>query len=80
MLEIVKLIVENIVQDKDCFTISETKGKRINVIECFVNKKNIGFVVGKHGKMADALRTIINAIASQRREYYIIQINERSEL
>ena len=54
--------------------ISEITGNQTNIIELKVAKEDIGKVIGRNGRTADAIRTILNCAAAKLNRRYILQI------
>ena len=54
--------------------ISEGAGNQTNIIELKVAKEDIGKVIGRQGRTADAIRTILNCAAAKLSKRYILQI------
>ncbi len=56
--------------------ISEIKGEQTTVIELKVDKTDLGKVIGKQGRTAKALRTILNAASTKLRMRSVLEIIE----
>lgn len=80
MKDFVKIIIENLVDDIDAVSIKEMSGDSVNVIEVKVAKSDVGKVIGKSGKNAEAIRTIINCAAAKAQKRYVLQIVDGAEL
>ena len=77
MVELVKHVVSMLVDRVDEVDINEMKGDSVQVIEIKVAKEDVGKVIGKAGKTADAIRTIVNCAAAKAQKRYILQIIDR---
>lgn len=76
LVELVKLIVKAIVDNSDAATVTSCSGDRTLVIKVSVAKEDIGKVIGKKGKTAHAIRTILNCSANKLKGRAILEIVE----
>lgn len=65
MKEILKVIIENLVEDKDSVSIEETTENGEMKFEVKVADKDMGKVIGKKGKIAQSIRTVMKAVAGK---------------
>ena len=63
MKELLELLTRSIVDEPDEVEISEVEGEKAIVYEIKVAESDIGKVIGKHGRIINAIRTIIRAAA-----------------
>lgn len=76
MQELVEYIVASLIgDDKEFDVVVDEKQRAIYV---HVNKEDIGKVIGKSGKIAKAIRTIVKAAASKINHKYNVEILERN--
>ncbi|MDE7391221.1 MAG: KH domain-containing protein, partial [Treponemataceae bacterium] len=54
--------------------VNETEGERGPVLELRVAQGDIGKVIGKYGRIAKALRTVLSASASREGKHYSLDI------
>ena len=80
MLELLKHIVTELVDDVDAVSIKEIAGDAVMVLEVKVARQDVGKVIGKKGATAEAIRTIVNCAAAKQQKRYILQIVDGSEL
>ena len=80
MEKLLNHIISMLVDDIESVSITEIKGDAVFVLEVKVHRKDVGKVIGKHGKTADALRTIVNCAAAKMNKRYILQIIDGAEL
>ena len=65
MKDILQSIIENLVDDKSAVSISEIAGEQSIVFEVKVAEGDMGKIIGKQGKIAHSIRTIMKAVASK---------------
>lgn len=65
MRELVELIVKSLVDEPDQAHVNEVSGESIVVYEVSVAESDLGKVIGKGGRIANALRTIVKAAATK---------------
>ena len=63
MVELVETIAKALVDDPDTVRVTQTEGKQSVVIELRVAPDDMGKVIGKSGRIAKALRTVVKAAA-----------------
>lgn len=69
-------IIKELVDSPQELSIDVIKGPQTYVIEVKVAKSDLGKVIGKGGKMAQALRTVLNGIAAKRNVRAILELVE----
>ena len=74
MKDLIKRIVQALVDHPEQVEISEVKGKRVSVLELKVAKEDIGKVIGKKGRNVQAIRTILNAASGKVKKHAVIEI------
>ena len=65
MKEILQTIIENLVDDKDAISINEVEGEKSVVFEIKVSESDMGKIIGKQGKIAQSIRTIMKSVAAK---------------
>jgi predicted RNA-binding protein YlqC (UPF0109 family) len=76
MKELVEYIVKALVDKPEEVQINEIEGEQSSVIELKVAKEDIGKVIGKQGRTAKAIRTILTAASTKLRKRSILEILE----
>ena len=76
MKDLIKEIVKALVDQPDQVSVAEIVGENTNVVELRVAKWDLGKVIGKQGRTAMAIRTILSAAAGKTRRRYILEIVE----
>jgi len=61
--ELLELLTKSIVDKPDEVSISEVEGEKAIVYEIKVAESDVGKVIGKHGRIINAIRTIVRAAA-----------------
>jgi predicted RNA-binding protein YlqC (UPF0109 family) len=56
--------------------VTEVDGERTSVIELSVAKEDMGRIIGKQGKTANAIRTLLNAASMKQKKRTILEIIE----
>ena len=74
MVELVKYIVENLVQDKDSVMVQEVEKETETVIEVTVAEQDKGKVIGKNGRIAQSIRAIVKSASSDSGKRYFVEI------
>ncbi len=72
MLELIEFIVQNLVENKDSVRI-ESDGETLKIIAA---KNDIGKIIGKQGRTAKAIRTIVKAVGAKEGKKYTVDIIE----
>lgn len=65
MKEILEIMIKNLVEDKESVSINEVAQDSEVKFEVRVNEKDMGRVIGKKGKIAQSIRTVMKAIAAK---------------
>ena len=76
MKELIKHIVQALVDHPEKIAISEVGGKQSTLLEIKVAKEDIGKIIGKQGRTAQAIRTILNAASAKAKKRAIMKIIE----
>jgi hypothetical protein len=76
MRELVEVIARALVDDADKVRVAEVEGERVTVIELRVGPGDLGKIIGKQGRTAQAIRTILNANATKLRKRAVLEILE----
>jgi predicted RNA-binding protein YlqC (UPF0109 family) len=76
MRELVELIAKALVDDSEHVNVTEVAGENVTVIELRVAPGDLGKVIGKQGRTARAIRTILNANATKLRRRAVLEIIE----
>lgn len=76
MKELVECLAKALVDFPDAVEVTEVKGTQTSVLELKVAREDLGKVIGKQGRTAHALRTIVNAASTKMRVRVVLEIIE----
>ena len=65
MKEILNTIIVNLVDDKDAVEVNEINGTQSVVFEVKVAENDMGKIIGKQGRIAKSIRTVMKEVASK---------------
>lgn len=74
MKDLLNIIVKNLVDNKDDIKITQRQEGDIIVLELSVSNDDVGKVIGKQGKIAKAIRTVVKSAASYENKKVIVKI------
>ena len=73
MKDILQTIVLNLVDDKDAVEIKEVEGEKTIVFEVKVAESDMGKIIGRQGRLAKSIRTLIKAVASKEQKKVTVE-------
>jgi len=76
MKDLIEYIAKALVDQPDQVKVSEVVGEKTSVIELAVAKEDLGKVIGKQGRTARAIRTILSAASTKIRKRSVLEIIE----
>ncbi len=76
MKDLVAYIAKALVDKPEEVVVTEIEGQQIYVIELKVAEKDIGKIIGKQGRTARAIRTILGAASAKTKKRSILEIIE----
>lgn len=65
MKEILETIILNLVDDKDSVEIKQIDGEKSTTFEVRVAEKDMGRIIGKQGRLAKSIRTLMKSVATR---------------
>jgi len=65
MKDILETIILNLVDDKEAVQINEVEGEKTIIFEVKVAESDMGRIIGKQGRLAQSIRTVIKSIAGK---------------
>lgn len=76
MKELVTFIAQSLVDKPEHVSVSEVEGNQTTVLELSVAKEDLGKIIGKQGRTAQAMRTILSAVSSKMKKRTVLEIIE----
>jgi uncharacterized protein len=74
--DLILMIAKSLVDKPDEVSLNEVPCENTTVLELRVAKEDLGKVIGKEGKTARAMRTILNATATKMKKRAVLEIIE----
>lgn len=74
MKELVEIIAKALVDDKDSVLVNEVLKEDEILLELRVSEKDMGKVIGKQGRIAKAIRTVVKAAAIKEDKKVVVEI------
>jgi predicted RNA-binding protein YlqC (UPF0109 family) len=72
--DLIEYIAKSLVDDPTQVTVSEVEGERSTILELRVAEADIGKVIGKHGRIAKAMRTMLLAATAKTGKHAVLEI------
>lgn len=76
MKELVEYIVKNLVENKDAVSVAIEEGEDETIVRVNVADEDMGRVIGKNGKVASSIRTIVKSLAGKDRRKTFVKFGE----
>ncbi len=76
MKQLIEFIAKSLVDKPDAVEVKEVEGEQTSVIELKVAKEDLGKVIGKQGRTARAMRTILSAASTKMKKRSVLEIIE----
>lgn len=76
MEDLICNIARNLVDNPEAVRVNTIRGNQVSVLELRVAKEDLGKIIGKRGRTADAIRTLLNAISTKTRRPSMLEIVE----
>ena len=76
MKDLIKYIAQSIVDNPEQVKVDEVEGSHTSVLELKVAKEDIGKIIGKQGRTAQAMRTILSAASGKAKKRMVLEIIE----
>jgi uncharacterized protein len=76
MKELIEYMARALVDNPEEVSVSEVEGEMTSVLELKVAKSDLGKVIGKQGRTARAMRTILSAASTKIRKRTVLEILE----
>jgi hypothetical protein len=76
MRELIEAIAKALVDNPDQVTVRAVEGEQVTVLELRVHPSDLGKVIGKQGRTARSIRTILNAAGMKLKQRFTLEILE----
>jgi predicted RNA-binding protein YlqC (UPF0109 family) len=76
MKELIEYIAKALVDNPDKVRVTEIEGEKTSVIELSVAKEDLGKIIGKQGRTARSMRTILSAASTKNNKRAVLEILE----
>ena len=74
MKDLAQFMVSSLVDLPENIIISQTEGENITILEIQVDPADVGKIIGKKGRIANALRTILKSAGAKQRKRLSVEI------
>jgi hypothetical protein len=74
--ELIEILAKAVVDQPEEVTVTEQEGTQYSVIQLKVAKSDIGKVIGRQGRMIQAIRTLLNAASTNQGKYTFLELME----
>lgn len=81
MKSLVELLVKALVDKPEEVNVTETSGNSVTILEIKVAQEDVGKVIGKEGRIANAIRTVVKAAGAKQQKKVTVEIltNDQKE-
>ena len=74
MIELVEYIAKSLVDNPENVSVNQVEGEQSIILELKVDPEDMGKVIGKQGRIAKAIRTIVKAAAAKDGKRVVVEI------
>lgn len=74
MIELVEYIAKALVDNPDNVSVNQVEGEQSIILELKVDPEDMGKVIGKQGRIAKAIRTVVKAAAAKEGKRVVVEI------
>ncbi len=79
MKDLVEMIAKSLVDHPEKVNVTQLDGEQTTILELRVDPQDLGKVIGRQGRTARAIRTILGAAGMKQRRRYSLEIIEKSK-
>lgn len=79
MTKLVESIAKSLVEHPEAVSVTETDDGRNSVLQLKVAADDMGKIIGKQGRIAKALRTVVKAAATKQNKKVVVEIVSENE-
>lgn len=73
MEEFLKIIISNLVENKDQVEITKKEEEKQTIFEVRVAKEDMGKVIGRQGRLAKSIRTVMKSVAAKEHKKVLVE-------
>ena len=73
MEEFLKIIISNLVENKDKVEITKKEEEKQTIFEVRVAKEDMGKVIGRQGRLAKSIRTVMKSVAAKEHKKVLVE-------
>ena len=66
MKEVLEIIIKNLVDNQEAVEVKEVEGEKNIIFEVKVAEGDMGKIIGRQGKIAQSIRTVMRAVANRK--------------
>ncbi len=79
MKDLVEYLAKSLVNSPEQVDVTEIQGETAAILELRVAKEDLGRIIGKQGRTAKSIRTLLNAAASRTNRKVVLEIVEEKD-
>ena len=76
MKDLVEFVAKSLVDNQEAVSVEEHKDRGMTILELRVAPEEIGRVIGREGKVANALRILLRVAAQKQRKRVVLEIGD----
>ena len=73
MEDLLKIIISNLVDNKEAVEITKKEDEKTTTFEVKVAKEDMGKVIGRQGRLAKSIRTVMKSVASKEHKKVLVE-------
>ena len=73
MEEFLKIIISNLVENKDKIEITKKEEEKQTIFEVRVAKEDMGKVIGRQGRLAKSIRTVMKSVSAKEHKKVLVE-------
>ena len=77
MKELVEYIIKSLVDNQNDVIVEEVSDGPVQILKVVVNSQDLGRVIGKNGRIATSIRTIVKSLSAKNRQRYVVKIGDK---
>ena len=79
LVDLITYITKSLVDHTEQISVQEVESAQTNILELKVAKEDIGKIIGKNGRTADAIRTILSCSGAKFDKRYLLHIIDEND-